>query len=576
MKKFNKRTANSSKRDKYQEQDHKSVGNWRENIPGKTKEPKREERFGDSSFKKPYDKSSSRSSRDDNSSFNKSYDKSSSRNSRGDSSSFKKPYDKDSSRSSRDDNSSFKKPYDKSSSRSSREDSSSFKKPYDKSSSRSSREDSSSFKKPYDKGSFRGSRDDNSSFKKPFDKASSRSSREDSSSFKKPYDKSGKRGSREDNTSFNKSNDREGQQKPWENRSNSSRDYNTSKETARGRNDKKEGGSLSRFQQKSSKTAFDKSSNNGRPSASNVTRLKSDNKFGESNYEKKRYGKEDSKTYKRTSTSSDSYRKDKAFPSGKSKKIDLLKSKKSADSGEIRLNRYLSNAGVASRRAADELIMQGFVTVNGKVITELGSKVKPGDEVCFKGKRLIPEKFVYLVMNKPKNHITTSNDPKERQTVMHLFKDDISERVFPVGRLDRNTTGVLLFTNDGDFAQQLSHPSFGVKKVYKALLDKPLNPKDFDKLVEGVELEDGVAFADALALLNPEATEVGIEIHSGKNRIIHRMFNELGYEVEKLDRVSYGGITKERIKPGEYRELSANEINLLRKASGQKRPRLDA
>ena len=462
MKKFNKRTDNTSKRAKYEAQDNKSVGNWRENIPGKTKEPKREDGFGDSSFKKSYDK------------------------------------------------------------------------------------------------------------------GGSRSSREDSGSFKKSYDKSGSRSSRDDSGSFKKSNNREGEQKSWENRSNSSRDNNTSKETTHNRNDKKEGGALSRFQQKSSKSAFDKRTNNDRSSTSNATRFKSDNKYGENAYEKKQYSKEDAKAYKRSSSGLDSYRKDKAFPIGKSKKIDLVKFKKSADSGEIRLNRYLSNAGVAARRAADELILQGFVTVNGKVITELGSKVKPGDEVCFKGKRLIPEKFVYLVMNKPKNHITTSNDPKERQTVMHLFKEDVSERVFPIGRLDRNTTGVLLFTNDGDFAQQLSHPSFGVKKVYKAILDKPLNPKDFDKLVEGVELEDGVAFADALALLNTEATEVGIEIHSGKNRIIHRMFNELGYEVEKLDRVSYGGITKERIKPGEYRELSANEINLLRKASGKKRPRLDA
>ncbi len=234
--------------------------------------------------------------------------------------------------------------------------------------------------------------------------------------------------------------------------------------------------------------------------------------------------------------------------------------------GNVRLNRYIANAGVCSRREADDLILAGLVTVNGVAIEEMGYQVKPTDDVRYNGERLSREKKVYVLLNKPKDAITTMEDPEGRKTVMSLFGNALGERIYPVGRLDRNTTGVLLFTNDGDLAQRLMHPKYEMKKVYKATLDKTFKGEDMWQLTNGVELEDGFIKPDAVAYPNPkDKTEIGIEIHSGKNHIIHRIFESLGYKVDKLDRALYGGLTKGKLKRGEWRELTEKEVNALKR-----------
>ena len=235
--------------------------------------------------------------------------------------------------------------------------------------------------------------------------------------------------------------------------------------------------------------------------------------------------------------------------------------------GNIRLNRFIANAGICSRREADDLITAGLVTVNGVHVTEMGYQVKPTDEVKYNGERLSREKKVYLLLNKPKDAITTAEDPEGRRTVLELFGNELGERIYPVGRLDRNTTGVLLFTNDGDLAQRLMHPSYEMTKVYKASLNKTFKGEDMWTLQNGVELEDGFIKPDAVAY--PDAknkSEVGIEIHSGKNHIIHRMFEHLGYTVDKLDRVLYAGMTKGKLKRGEWRQLTEKELLAVKRA----------
>lgn len=238
--------------------------------------------------------------------------------------------------------------------------------------------------------------------------------------------------------------------------------------------------------------------------------------------------------------------------------------KEKADTDLIRLNKYLSNAGVSSRREADKLIESGVVTVNGKVITELGYKVSPGDEVKFGGAILRKEKPVYILLNKPKDYITTSKDPQERRTVMHLIEGACRERVYPVGRLDRLTTGLLLFTNDGETAKRLTHPSHGAKKLYHVTLDKNLSLADMKSIKSGVELEDGKASVDAIEFVEGAGRkEIGVELHSGKNRIVRRIFESLGYKVTKLDRVIFAGLTKKDLQRGHWRKLSEKEIGML-------------
>lgn len=226
----------------------------------------------------------------------------------------------------------------------------------------------------------------------------------------------------------------------------------------------------------------------------------------------------------------------------------------------IRLNKYIANAGICSRREADKHIADGKVKVNNKVVTELGFKVKPMDQVAFEGKPIKREKLVYVLLNKPKGFITTMDDPKGRKTVMDLISAAGDERIYPVGRLDRNTTGLLLFTNDGELAKKLTHPSHKIKKIYQVELDKPITEEDFLKIQEGITLEDGEVKVDNLAILTSDAKSLGMEIRMGRNRIVRRTFEHLGYEVVKLDRTTFAGLTKKDLARGKWRFLKEKEV----------------
>ena len=231
----------------------------------------------------------------------------------------------------------------------------------------------------------------------------------------------------------------------------------------------------------------------------------------------------------------------------------------------LRLNKFLANAGVCSRREADEFIQAGVVTVNGKVVTELGTKVLRSDEVKFHDQPVSIEKKVYVLLNKPKDYVTTVDDPQQRKTVMDLVKDACPERIYPVGRLDRNTMGVLLLTNDGELACKLTHPKFLKKKVYHVYLDKNLTAHDMQQIADGITLEDGEVHADAIEYADDnDKSQVGIEIHSGKNRIVRRIFESLGYHVTKLDRVMFAGLTKKNLRRGDWRYLTEKEVDMLR------------
>lgn len=231
---------------------------------------------------------------------------------------------------------------------------------------------------------------------------------------------------------------------------------------------------------------------------------------------------------------------------------------------KIRLNRYISNSGVCSRREADELIRMGLVTVNGTVVTEMGHKVDRKDVIKYDGKTLRAEKPVYILMNKPKGFLTTTKDPQDRNTVMQIIAESVKERVYPVGRLDRNTTGLLLLTNDGELTDKLSHPSYNVKKIYKVDLDKPLTKADFEKIKAGVRLEEGKAIVDDLAMVSDDGKTIGIELHIGWNRVIRRIFESLGYDVVKLDRSVYAGLDKKDLSRGHWRHLTREEVVRLK------------
>jgi 23S rRNA pseudouridine2605 synthase len=249
-------------------------------------------------------------------------------------------------------------------------------------------------------------------------------------------------------------------------------------------------------------------------------------------------------------------------PAGKSKGPAH---KGSSTEGLVRLNKYIAASGICSRREADDLISAGLVSVNGKVVTQLGTKVSHSDDVRYNGERLKNERKVYLLLNKPKDYVTTTDDPKERKTVMVLISNACSERIYPVGRLDRNTTGVLLFSNDGELAKKLTHPSHNKKKIYHVFLDKGFTAGDMKKLAEGITLEDGYIQPDALSYASKEnKREIGLEIHSGQNRIVRRMFEHLGYRVVKLDRVYYAGLTKKDLPRGKWRFLTEKEVSRLK------------
>lgn len=247
------------------------------------------------------------------------------------------------------------------------------------------------------------------------------------------------------------------------------------------------------------------------------------------------------------------------------KKVLAYRLKDDADmNSELRLNRYIAMSGICSRRDADELIQAGRVKVNGELANTVGMKVKRSDEVLVDDKRVEPERKVYIVLNKPKDFVTTMDDPLERKTVMSLVEKACRERIYPVGRLDRQTTGVLLFTNDGELAKKLTHPSYDHKKIYQVFLSRPLEEVDFKAIAEGIELEDGFIKADEIEYTSPDNKSVGIEIHSGKNRIVRRIFEHFGYQIQRLDRVYFAGITKKRLPRGKWRYLTLKEVSMLK------------
>lgn len=280
------------------------------------------------------------------------------------------------------------------------------------------------------------------------------------------------------------------------------------------------------------------------------------------------YKKKDTEERTESFDRKDEYKKDRHFskhkPSISKGKPKYGKSSTKKDNS-IRLNRYLSNAGICSRREADEYIKAGLVKVNGVVITELGTKVQPTDEIKFNNEAIKIENKVYILLNKPKDYVTTTDDERGRRTVMELIRGACREKVFPVGRLDRNTTGVLLFTNDGEMAAKLTHPKFSKKKIYHVFLDKKIKKEDMDKLVEGINDGDDFLRADVVSFVDPtDKTQVGVEIHTGQNRVIRRMFEALDYKVVKLDRVYFAGLTKKGLPRGRWRFLTPTEINMLK------------
>ncbi|MCH5331585.1 MAG: rRNA pseudouridine synthase [Alistipes sp.] len=240
------------------------------------------------------------------------------------------------------------------------------------------------------------------------------------------------------------------------------------------------------------------------------------------------------------------------------------KYKAGQQTGEMRLNRFIAQSGLCSRREADSYITAGLVTVNGHIVTELGTKILPTDEVRFNNERVQGEQKVYLVLNKPKGYVTTLDDPHATKIVSDLVKNACTERIYPVGRLDKNSLGLLLFTNDGDLTKQLTHPSYLKKKIYQVRLDKPLTRTDMQKIADGITLEDGEIYADEISYVKDDKKEIGIEIHSGRNRIVRRIFEHLGYSVEKLDRVYYAGLTKKNLKRGAWRFLTKEEVTRLK------------
>jgi len=230
----------------------------------------------------------------------------------------------------------------------------------------------------------------------------------------------------------------------------------------------------------------------------------------------------------------------------------------------IRLNKYIANAGICSRREADTFIITGLISINGKIVTELGTKVMPGDIVKFNDEKINPEKKVYILLNKPKDYVTTLDDPEGRRTVMDLIKNACVERVYPVGRLDRNTTGLLLLTNDGELTKKLTHPSYNKKKIYHVEVDKPMVKEHFEQIVQGIELEDGPIIVDSISYVDNLKNEVGIELHSGRNRIVRRIMEHLGYNVKRLDRVYFAGLTKLNLPRGRWRFLTDQEVIRLK------------
>ncbi|MBK6641057.1 MAG: pseudouridine synthase [Bacteroidetes bacterium] len=407
------------------------------------------------------------------------------------------------------------------------------------------RDDDRGERKPYAR------RDDNSSDRKPFVK------RDDDRGERKPYAR------RDDNTSdrkpYVKRDDEGGESKSY-----SSRDENSTS-----RPYEKRTGSYRDYKDKGRETESGdrEERSSDRPSRPyNAT-----GRSGKKPFEKKRerYADRDHSKEMRGRFDKDRGSKSRSEkPSGARKKSSFTPD----DNGSIRLNRYISNAGICSRREADELIVAGVISINGEIVTELGTKVNAGDVVKYHDQTLKTEKHVYVLLNKPKDYITTTEDPDERKTVMALVHDACKERIFPVGRLDRNTTGLLLLTNDGELTKRLTHPSGEIKKLYQVERDRNLTQGDMLRAAEGVELEDGIASFDEIQYVSTDdKTIIGVELHSGKNRIVRRIFEAMDYKVRKLDRTTFAGLTKKDLPRGRWRFLTEMEVNMLKMLTGKKR-----
>ena len=486
----------------------------------------RDERGGGRSFDKPFEK------RGDKPAFKKPFE---SRDERGGGRSFDKPFEKRGERS-------FDKPFEKRGERS-------FDKPFEKRGERSfdkpfEKRGERSFDKPFEK---RGER----SFDKPFEKRGERS-------FDKPFEKRGER-------SFDKPFEKRGERsfdKPFEKRGERSFDKPFEKRGER---------SFDKPFEKRGERSFDKPfEKRGERSFDKPFEKRGERSFDKPFEKRGRNSEQGDKPEKRNRAEDGQRRRVGEFaeaPRYDFRQAEEKYAKKvpvAPKDDTIRLNKYIANAGLCSRREADGLIETGQITVNGKVVNELGYKINPGDIVKYGNRILNPEKMVYILVNKPKDYITTTEDPEGRHTVMELVAGACQERVYPVGRLDRNTTGLLLLTNDGELAEKLMHPSNEINKIYQVELDKPITTEDFEKINEGLELEDGFIKPDDLALVTPDAMVVGIEIHSGRNRIVRRIFESLGYEVTKLDRTVYAGLNKKDLPRGKWRFLNEKEVVRLK------------
>lgn len=459
---------------------------------------------------------------------------------------------------------------------------------YSKKSGSDKRESSSkNFSKPYNKedrpkksfdksDDFRGPKKSYNKDERPkrnFDKS------DDSKGERKPYNRdekpkrsfdeyrSGKKSFDRDDRpkrSFDKSDDSRGERKPF------NRDEKPKINIDKYRSGKKSFGNDER-----PKRMFDKSEDSREDRKPFNRDDRNKKSFDKPDYKgaKKRDGDDDKQSFDKSKSYKKPYEKQGGNRFGGSRKFTNSRPSKNRLSGtdEIRLNRYIANAGICSRREADVLIADGLISINGKVVTELGTKVKPTDTVQYAGEKLRFEKNVYILMNKPKNYITTLDDPRERNTVIHLLEGKINERVYPVGRLDRATTGVLILTNDGILTKKLTHPKYGIKKIYAVETTTELKEADVKKLETGFELEDGFIKADKAYLdtQEPGIHKVILELHSGKNRIVRRMMEHLGYEVKLLDRISFAGLTKKNLLRGRWRILTEKEIGYLMKISSE-------
>ncbi|MCL7986319.1 pseudouridine synthase [Sphingobacterium sp. lm-10] len=471
--------------------------------------------FGDREDRKPYNSDNRRSSED-----RKPYNSDNRRSSED-----RKPYNSDNRRSSED-----RKPYNSDNRRSSED-----RKPYNSDNRRSSED-----RKPYNSDNRRSSED-----RKPYNSDNRRSSED-----RKPYSSDNRRSS-EDRKPYNSDNRRSSEDR---------KPYNSDNR----RSSEDRGGSSRSNDKFGKKDGFNRSSS-PRPDFKQRDGFKK-RSFSDRDDQSKGGDRTNFRTRKTFGSGEGDGEQKTFFPNRKFAQAKNPASGQAKDDGTIRLNRYISNSGICSRRKADELIEQGLISVNGEVVIELGTKVDPAkDEIRYNNERLKREKMVYVLLNKPKDYITTTDDPQERRTVMQLVSKATKERIYPVGRLDRNTTGLLLLTNDGNLAEKLSHPRNNISKMYHVELDKSLSQGDMNKIQFGIELEDGLIKPDEVSYVTGASKkEVGIQIHSGKNRIVRRIFEHLGYEVVKLDRVVYANLTKKDLPRGRWRYLEERELIQLK------------